>query len=92
MPAILTDRVNRRGEGRPRVMCLRITWPDDATLQADSEKQQPSELFVLEIRDMQDETSPWRQLGSYATKGLAQKAAAAEAGHPIKDLAWHTAE
>ena len=49
-------------------------------------------MFVLEIRDDQGETNPWLQLGSYADKGLAQEAAEAEAGHPIKDSDWHTAE
>ncbi len=92
MPTILTDRVYRKGEGKPRVMRFRITWPEDATLQDDSEKRRLSKLFVLEIRNDQDETTPWEQLGSYADKGQAQDAAVAEAGHPIKDFAWHTAE
>jgi hypothetical protein len=92
MPTILTNRVNRKGEGKPRFMRFRITWPEDATLQDDSEKGRLSKLFVLEIRDDQGETNPWQRLGSYADKGLAQKAAGAEAGHPLKDSDWHTAE
>ncbi len=90
MRTILTNRINRKGDGKPRFMRFRITWPEDAALQDDSENRCLSKLFVLEIRDDQGETNPWLQLGSYADKGLAQKAA--EAGHPIKDSDWHTAE
>ena len=92
MPTILTNRINRKGDGKPRFMRFRITWPEDAALQDDSENRRLSKLFVLEIRDDQGETNPWLQLGSYADKGLAQEAAEAEAGHPIKDSDWHTAE
>ena len=92
MPSITTGKVSRHGEGTPRQVRFRITWPDDSVLGPDSEEERDSDLFELEMQDAKDPDSEWIYLGSYPTKGKAQEAADAEVGYELRLSGWQEDE
>lgn len=92
MPAIVTNRIDRHGEEKPRRVRLRITWPDDSTLEADSEKHssRQSLLSVLQMQDADDSDAAgsWAEVSRHKTKAEAQASADSVVGREVRSGEW----
>jgi hypothetical protein len=85
---IVTEKLNRRGAGKPHRLRFRISWPDEQKLQIDSQREMPTALFALEIQDLDSPSGAWGPVAAYHTKAKAQLAADGEIGYSIKCEVW----
>lgn len=92
MPAIVTNRMDRHGVEKPHCVRLRITWPDDPTLEADSEKHssRQSLLFVLQMQNADDSevAGSWVEVSRHKTKAEAQASADSVVGRKVRSAEW----
>ena len=86
MPEEIIENKARRHNGRPNMVDLKISWPDEDAGDGD---------YVLEYLDRDQSANNanannanWQEIGVYNTKSTAQKAADAYLGHEISDVDW----
>lgn len=92
MPAIVTNRIDRHRREKPHRVRLRITWPDDSKLEADSEEHssRQSLLFVLQMQDADDTDAAgsWAEVSRHKTKAEAQASSDSVVGREVRSAEW----
>lgn len=89
MPIIVTDKIARHGEGMPRNVLLRITWPSDNELQRDTARSKSgTKVFVLKMLNADDASQGWQEMNHFETKAQTQIAADGVVGREVRSVEW----
>lgn len=92
MPIKIVEHVSRKGMQPPRIVHLRITWPDDygtnEAYEVNAANPAPAALFLLEYRDAGSLNADWKQIDVYSGYDAAQHAVEKFVGREVKVNSW----